>query len=273
MATDRKRSVDPAGFVLLYRKLLDSPVFVNEGLLKVWCWCLLRASYTRRYWGVPTGRGQTTVEITPGQFIFGRKTAADELGMKPSTVHDRMRRLEQLGCIRLTPNSHYTLVTVVNWGCYQGAGLEAQQATGNEPATDRQASNTNNNGDQVRSERRLDGARSLSFEEIAEFRRIANRIAAVVPCDEPANRSLAAKTALLTMNGNLSEDDVEQAVESVRLKQPTNAGAWFQTCLANKAERAGQNLNALLATTIVPAELLTRRSDDDAGNSQRGPPG
>ncbi|MDA1053001.1 MAG: hypothetical protein O3C40_21315 [Planctomycetota bacterium] len=269
MADERKRSVDPAGFVLLYRKLLDSPVFANEGLLKVWIWCLLRASYTRRYWSVPTGRGQTTVEILPGQFIFGRKTAADELGMKASTVHDRMRRLEQLGCIRMKPNSHYTIVTVVNWGLYQGAGVEPQQATDNEATSIRQPSDTNNNGNQVRRARSLDGAIDLSFEEEAEFKRIANRIAKIVSCKSPANRSLVAKTALLVLRGLLSRDDVEQSIESVRLKQPANTGAWFQTCLANKAEKAGENFNALLAATTVPPELLARRADDDDGKRQK----
>jgi DNA-binding Lrp family transcriptional regulator len=275
MADERKRSIDPAGFVLLYRKLLDSPVFANEGLLKVWTWCLLRASYTRRYWSVPTGRGQTTVEILPGQFIFGRKTAADELGMRASTVHDRIRRLEQLGCVRLQPNSHYTVVTVVNWELYQGDGIEPQQPTGNEATTNRQPSDTNNKVNQVTRARSFDGAIDLSFEEEAEFKRIANRIAKVVPCAKPANRSLVAKTALLAVRGELSRDDVEQAIESVRLKQPTNAGAWFQKCLDNKAKRAGQNFNELLAATVLPAELLTRRADDDGGNSdrQRGPPG
>ena len=56
------------GYVKLYRKLLDSPVFANEGLLKVWMWCLLRASYTRRFLSISTGRGQTTVEIRTGSF-------------------------------------------------------------------------------------------------------------------------------------------------------------------------------------------------------------
>ncbi len=158
MANDRKRSIDPAGFVLLYRKLLDSPVFANEGLLKVWTWCLLRASYTRRYWSVPTGRGQTTVEILPGQFIFGRKTAADELGMRASTVHDRMRRLEQLGCIRMNPNSHYTLVAVVNWELYQCDAGEPQQPTDNEATHNRQPSDTNKKGNQVTRATRVDGA-------------------------------------------------------------------------------------------------------------------
>lgn len=275
MADERKRSIDPAGFVLLYRKLLDSPVFANEGLLKVWTWCLLRASYTRRYWSVPTGRGQTTVEILPGQFIFGRKTAADELGMRASTVHDRMRRLQQLGCIRLEPNSHYTLVTVVNWGLYQGDGIEPQQATAHEPTTHRQPFDTNNKGNQVTRATSFDGARDITFEEEAEFKRIANRIAKVVPCGKPANRSLVAKTALLVVRGALSQDDVEQSIESVRLRHPANAGAWFQKCLDNKASRAGQNFNALLAATTVPAELLSRRSDNETDNQQRqrGPPG
>lgn len=274
MADDRMRSADPAGFVMVYRKLLESPVFAHEGLLKVWIWCLLRASYTRRYWKASTGRGYTTVEILPGQFIFGRKTAADELGMKESTVHDRMRRLEQFGCLCLKPNKHYTVVTVVNWGLYQANGPRPQQTTDNEPTGNRQACDTNKKGNQVRRAISFDGAIDISFEEEAEFREIANRIARVVPCRESVgNRSLVAKTALLAVRGVLSRDDVEQVIESVPLNRPKKTGAWFHKCMANKVQAFGQNFNALLVATTVPAKLLACQSDDDAGKSQRGLPG
>jgi len=41
--------------------------------------------------------------------------------------------------------------------------------------------------------------------------------------------------------------------------------------LDNKADKAGQNFKALLATTAVPMDLLARRADDDAagGTSEK----
>ena len=81
-------------FIKLYRDLLDSAVFAHEGLLQTWIWCLLKASYKSRTVPVKTGRGQTLVELKPGQFIYGRKTAANALETPGTTVHGRMQKLD-----------------------------------------------------------------------------------------------------------------------------------------------------------------------------------
>jgi len=66
---------------------MRSRVFQNEGLFKIWMWCLLKANHKGQWIIIKTGRGTTEVWIEPGQFIFGRLTAAKELKMKPSTVN------------------------------------------------------------------------------------------------------------------------------------------------------------------------------------------
>ena len=33
------------GYIKLYRKLLESPIFQNEKALKVWIWCLCKATH------------------------------------------------------------------------------------------------------------------------------------------------------------------------------------------------------------------------------------
>ena len=65
MVNGGKRSIHSAGYIKLYRKVLDSPVFADAGLLKVFLWCLMRASNTRRFWNPQTGRGHTVVEVLP----------------------------------------------------------------------------------------------------------------------------------------------------------------------------------------------------------------
>ena len=45
------------GWIRLWRKLLKSVIFDDEGLLKVWIWCLLKASFKRGWVSVKTGRG------------------------------------------------------------------------------------------------------------------------------------------------------------------------------------------------------------------------
>ena len=84
------------GYVKLWRKITDSPCFKNEGLLKVWIWCLSKASHKGRVVQIQTGRGFTSIQIQPGQFVFGRKIAASELDMDESTVYKRMQKLKNI---------------------------------------------------------------------------------------------------------------------------------------------------------------------------------
>jgi hypothetical protein len=130
----------------LARGIIDSRVFASEGMLKVWIWCLCRAAFKRRFVSVTIGRGSTEVELQPGQFIFGRKTAAQKLGMDESTVYDRMRKLVRMGNISMQSNTNFSIVTICNWSSYQDESLTDQQPTqqpGNSrPTAKQQPSNT-----------------------------------------------------------------------------------------------------------------------------------
>jgi hypothetical protein len=133
------------GYVKVYRRLLGSPVFASEGLLKVWIWCLIKANHECVHVPIQTGRGSTIVDVLPGQFIFGRNTAAKELAMSGSTVQDRMKRLESMQNIVMQSVTHYSLVSVVNWALYQGGSVESVTQPVNHPSTNRQPSVTNKN--------------------------------------------------------------------------------------------------------------------------------
>ena len=125
-----------SGYIKLYRVLLNSEVFQTEGLLKVWIWCLTRATYKERWISVPTGSGKTTIHLVPGQFIFGRETASKELVMAPSTVRNRMKKLADMGNVDSQSDSHYSIITILNWELYQGEDEEEGQPLGQ--AEDRQ---------------------------------------------------------------------------------------------------------------------------------------
>lgn len=120
MKREKFQSEITDGWIKLYRKSLDSPVFKHEGLWKVWSWCLMKANHRETTWETTiTGKGSTPVQVGRGQFVFGRKTASKELGMDPSTVYKRMLKLKKLGNLTIKSNSHYSIVTIVNWDFYQ----------------------------------------------------------------------------------------------------------------------------------------------------------
>lgn len=137
------------GWIALHRKLLDSRVFANEGLLKVWIYCLCRANHEKNYVPITTGKGETEVEVKPGDFIFGRNAAAKDLKMNPSTVYKRMQKLENMGNINIKSNSHYSIVSICNWLTYQDNVKQKEQAkeqpSNNQVTGREQASNTDNN--------------------------------------------------------------------------------------------------------------------------------
>ena len=104
------------GWVKLHRKLIKSEVFENEKLLKVFVWCMIKATRHSKEQVV----GANKINLLPGQFITGRRKAAIELCMKESTANNYLKRLEAMQMIELNCNSRFTTVTVVNYKLYQG---------------------------------------------------------------------------------------------------------------------------------------------------------
>jgi hypothetical protein len=132
------------GYIKLWRKTIQSQVFSNEGLFKVWAWCLMKASYRKRCVGFQTGKGGVEVNIEPGQFVFGRRSAAKELGMDPNTIWKRMHKLKNLQNLTLESNQQYTIVSIINWNTYQEENLESNLESNQQVTSKYPASNTNN---------------------------------------------------------------------------------------------------------------------------------
>jgi hypothetical protein len=107
----------------------------------------MRAGYGPAWVAFKTGRGSTEVQLAPGQFIFGRKAAAAELRMKPSTVWKRMQKLKTMQNIDIQSSSHCSIVSIVNWPAYQPPEVKRNtssnnQVTGKEQASNRQGTQT-----------------------------------------------------------------------------------------------------------------------------------
>ncbi|HEX7032035.1 MAG TPA: hypothetical protein VF172_03450, partial [Nitrososphaera sp.] len=158
------------GWIKLHRRIIDSRVFANEGLLKVWLYCLCRANHEENYVPIKTGRGESEVKVKPGQFISGRKSAARDLKMNSSTVYKRMKKLENMGNINIKSNNHYSVITICNWEGYQDKGSEKEQqeeqARSMQVTGKEQASNTDKNDNNEKNDKNFNaGAREDSGDE------------------------------------------------------------------------------------------------------------
>ncbi len=148
-----------SGWIKLYRKTLDSRVFQNAELLRLWLYLLLRASYQPQWFSISTGRGKTEVHLVEGQLIVGRKKLAEALNLKESTVWKQLKKLESLGNITIDSNSHYSIVTICNWEKYQdnnnGIVTTTEQPNNSNVAAEEQRSDTNNNNNNSNNQNNL----------------------------------------------------------------------------------------------------------------------
>lgn len=103
------------GWIKLHRKSLDSSTFQNPMLWQIWCWCLMKAS-SKPYDAII---GLQTVHLERGQFVFGYKVLADDVGSNVATVRRYMLKLQKMGNVKINSTNKYSIVTVVNWDSYQ----------------------------------------------------------------------------------------------------------------------------------------------------------
>lgn len=129
--------MEDKSYIKLFRKLLNSPIFENEKALKIWIWCLLKATHKERLQLI----GQQEVNLDKGQFVFGRKKASEELKMSESTIYKYIKLLEKLQMISINSNNKFSVVTVEKWEEYQIEELKDN----NKVTTKEQQSNTNKN--------------------------------------------------------------------------------------------------------------------------------
>lgn len=141
-----------SGWIKLHRKILDSPVFENEKILKVFMYCLLQASHKDHTHLV----GTQVVNLKAGQMVFGRESWSKRLKIKESTLYRYMKLLETLNIIEIKTNNKFSIVTVVNWGVYQDSNNQSEQQMDNKWTTDEQQMDTNKNVKNEKNEKNKD---------------------------------------------------------------------------------------------------------------------
>lgn len=195
------------GWIKLHRKLLEGRIFQDPALLKVWVWCLLKANHCESWVPVRTGRGDTTILVKRGEFLFGRNSAGIELDMPATTVRDRMRVLCTHDAIALKPVTHFSIVTIINYDSYQDTIEEA-------PPTIRQPSAT-----------QPPQTRTLRTKRINTYSAIFNAFYAAYPKKRDPDR---AWRAWEKRNGDRPEIDVIlEAIKNQKLWRE-NAGGKFR---------------------------------------------
>jgi len=97
-----------------------------------------------------TGKGAIEVHVLPGQFIYGRDSAAKDLKMPPSSVRNRMNKLKNMGNLVIKEDRQYSIITIANWETYQSSQEVAEDSKEDYQRTGKgQAKDTDNNDNNV----------------------------------------------------------------------------------------------------------------------------
>ena len=115
------------GYIKLYRKLIESPIFHNEKLLKIWIWCLCKASH-KEYEVIV---GLRKVQVKKGQFIFGTVKASKELEIPQTTLRRNLKALCDFGMLSIKTEDKFSVATVEKWEKYQVLENESGKQTAN----------------------------------------------------------------------------------------------------------------------------------------------
>jgi len=123
----------------LFRSMITHRYMTDANKFQFWVWCLLKASHKQHKVLV----GNQTITLEVGQFIFGRKKAAEELGQTERGIRTLLNffssEKEQKLTIKTT--NKFSVITVMKYDTYmdkvkKSDQVNDQQVTSNRPASD-----------------------------------------------------------------------------------------------------------------------------------------
>ncbi|RXA17773.1 DnaD domain-containing protein [Enterococcus faecalis] len=114
-----------AGYVKLYRKVMDSFVWTNPYMYKLWNLCLMKASHENRKF-LFNGK---EIWLNSGEFVTGRDAITFEMnkGVKrehqvnSGSVWRWLKRFEKEGMLNIKSTTKYSIVSINNWDDYQAS--------------------------------------------------------------------------------------------------------------------------------------------------------
>ena len=129
------------GWLKLYRSILDSAVFQDAEVLKVWIWLLCNVAF-EQHDTICYGK---VICLKPGQIATGRKKIAQCTDLSENKVYRALTALKSLGNIEINATNKYSIITVVNWDKYQDENVKrttSEQQNNSKTTTEEQQINS-----------------------------------------------------------------------------------------------------------------------------------
>ena len=95
------------GYVKLWRKLLDSGLLANGPAWQLFGYLMMNATH-KPYRKIVGGMA---FDLQPGEVVFGRKRAADDLNLSEKQVRTALKLLEKLEIVASKPTNKCTVIS------------------------------------------------------------------------------------------------------------------------------------------------------------------
>lgn len=129
------------GWVKLWRELLSKSIWTcsSPEHAKVLITILLLANHERNEW---VWQGEKYV-CEPGQLITSAKSIMEACGegITRQNVRTALKKFEKFGFLTIQSTKHGSLITIVNWGKYQGGWSEPNQPSNHQLTIDQPTAN------------------------------------------------------------------------------------------------------------------------------------
>ena len=170
-----------SGWIKLHRKITENPVWQDPRMLKLWIYCLTKATHKEHEQMV----GTQIIELQPGQFITGRNALAEEFNkgakkeqrVSPVSLWRWLRKFEEWQMLNIKITNKYSVVTVKKWDEYQ---QNEQQVNIKRTSNDQQV-NTNKNVKNDKNEKKFISSSSSERETENAFEFYENNFGMIQP--------------------------------------------------------------------------------------------
>ena len=130
------------GWIKLHRQLIDKPIWLNstpeQKAVLITLLCMV--NHEPKKWMF----GGEVYEVQPGQCITSVKSIAEKCGegVTNQNVRTALKKFEKLEFLTIKSTNKNTLVTIINWGVYQGKNEElTNNLTNDQQTTNKQLTN------------------------------------------------------------------------------------------------------------------------------------
>jgi hypothetical protein len=118
--------IDPLGegWIKLYRKIMDNPIFKDSEAYHLFSYLLLKANHKPNKFLF----NKNEILVERGQLITGREQISRDTGISQWKVRSRLKLLENLHMITIKTTSKFSIITVCNYNRYQEVKVEEPPA-------------------------------------------------------------------------------------------------------------------------------------------------